>query len=100
MYCRATRAGTPKGKHKMKNRLAVPIVALSLLAGCNPEHLATATKYHEQIAYVCMQAMAVAPIFPEVAPWLIGACSTEAAIARLALDPDSLGWLTGILSKL
>lgn len=82
------------------NRLAAPIAALVMLAGCTAEQRATATRYQDQIAYVCRQAMAVAPMFPAVAPWLVGGCATEAAIAKLAFDPDSLGWLTGILGRL
>lgn len=81
------------------NRLAAPLVALTL-AGCNPQQLADAQRYQADIAAVCQQAMIVAPFFPKVAPWLVGACESEAAIAKLALDPSSLTWLKGILGLL
>ena len=76
------------------------VFALIMLAGCTAEQQQAAAKYHADIQYVCRQAMAVAPMFPDVAPWLVGACQSEAAVARLALDSSSLEWLVGILSKL
>lgn len=76
------------------------VLALTLLAGCTAEQQQAAAKYHADIQYVCRQAMAVAPMFPAVAPWLVGACQSEAAVARLALRSDSLEWLSTILGRL
>ena len=79
-------------------RLAIPTAVLSL-AACTPQQVATGTQYTEQIAAVCAQASAVLPMFPQLAPWLF-ACRSATGIARLAMDPSSLTWLVGILSRL
>lgn len=80
------------------NRLAAPIIALSLTA-CTPQQIADAERYREQLAGVCAQAVAVLPMFPQLEPWLSG-CRTAAGIAKLALDSSSLAWLVGILGRL
>jgi hypothetical protein len=78
-------------------RIIIPALAL---AACTPQQTLDAQRYQAEIARVCNVAMMLAPIAGPVAPWLIGACATEAAVARLALDPSSLAWLQGIIGRL
>jgi len=81
------------------NRIAAALTILSL-AACTPQQLVTAQGYQDRIAGACAVAMTLAPALPAVAPWVVGACQSEAAIARLALDPSSLEWLVGIIHGL
>lgn len=70
------------------------------LSACTPQQLVTAQRYQDQIAGACTLAMTLAPIAGPVAPWIVGGCATETAVARLALDPSSLAWLNGIVAGL
>ncbi len=73
---------------------------LALLNSCTPQQVQDdAGRYQADIAAACGIAMTLAPIAGPYAPWLVGACSSEALIARLALDPSSLEWLNGILAR-
>ena len=69
------------------------------LAACSPVQLDKAQGYQAQIAAACQVAMALAPMAPTIAPWIIGGCSTEAAIAKLALDAGSLIWVNDLAAK-
>ncbi len=85
----------------MKFPLAIiPIACIGLTAACTPDQMLTAQRYQDQIAGACNIAMTLAPIAGPVAPWIIGGCSTEEAIAKLALDPSSLAWVKGIVAGL
>lgn len=75
-------------------------LALALgLAGCAAAQVATTQSYQDKIAGACGVAMTLAPIAGPVTPWILGGCATEAAIARLALDPSSLAWINGLVVK-
>lgn len=79
--------------------LAAATVAIGLAAGltaCATAQVEKAQSYHEKIAAACRIAMMVGTLTP-VGPWIIGGCSTEAAIAKLALDPNSLNWVQGLI---
>lgn len=82
-----------------KPALAVAFAAVFSLSACTQAQLDQADAYQAQIARVCAMASALAPIAGPYAVWIIGACSTEAAIAKLALDPSSLAWLHDIIVK-
>lgn len=69
------------------------------LAGCTSAAQQDARKYQADIASVCGVAMTLASLAGPIAPWIIGACSTEEAVAKLALDPTSLEWLNGLIRK-
>lgn len=71
----------------------------ALLLGCTPQQQQQATSYQQQIAFACGVAMGLAPVAGPYAPWIIGGCATEEAIARLALDPGSLVWVDGLIAK-
>jgi len=71
----------------------------SMLAACTPAQQAAAPGYQQEIAAACNVAMVLAPMAGPVAPWIIGGCATEEAIAKLALDPSSLAWINGLTAK-
>jgi hypothetical protein len=73
--------------------------AILALAACTPQQVQDAGRYQADIAAACGVAMTLAPIAGPYAPWIVGACGSEQMIARLALDPSSLEWLTGILAR-
>lgn len=81
-------------------RFLIPAV-LALAAGCVPtaQQVQTVSTYQQAIATACGTAMALAPLAGPIAPWIVGGCSTEAAIAKLALDPSSLAWVQGLIAK-
>ena len=87
-----------KEKTAMPNRSAALLSVLALV-GCTPQQIATGTRYADEIAGVCQQAVAILPMFPQLEPWLAD-CRTAAGIAKLALDSSSLEWLIGILGRL
>ncbi len=70
------------------------IAGVTALAAC-----ANLSTYQADIEAACSIAMQIGASTP-AGPWIIGGCTTEAAIAKLALDPTSLAWLNGIISKL
>ena len=72
---------------------------VALLVGCTPQEQARAAPYQQQIAAACGVAMTLAPMAGPYAPWIIGGCATEEAIAKLALDPNSLNWVSGLVEK-
>ncbi len=73
-------------------RLAVPLALL--LAACTPAQVDRAESIHAKIAALCKIAAAVAPSI-----YVTAACLTEAGIAKLALDPDSIEWLQDFIEK-
>lgn len=75
---------------------ALPLIA----AACTPQQALNFQPYQNQIAGACSVAMKLAPVAGPHGVYIIGACATEEAIARLALDPDSLVWLNGIVARL
>jgi hypothetical protein len=74
------------------------VLALSV-AGCTQAQLDRAAGYQAQIASACAVAMSLAPIAGPYAVWIVGACQSEAMIARLALDPSSYAWLQELIAK-
>lgn len=72
---------------------------LSGLAACTAPQVATATKYQADIAAACGVAMTLSPLAGPYAPWIVAGCSTEGAVAKLALDPTSLAWVNGLAAK-
>lgn len=80
--------------------IAVAFVTLAGCQGITPQQVQDAQRYQNEIARACGLAMMLAPMAGPVAPWIIGACATEGAIAKLALDPSSLAWLNGIIARL
>jgi len=90
----------------MKKSLYAAVLAVAAavsLGGCAPGQVAdtaaTAAGYQAKIAAACNTAMLVAPLVPAVGPWIIAGCGTEAAIAKLALDPTSLQWVNGLIAN-
>lgn len=81
------------------NRIAAPVIALSLLAACTSAQIERAQGYQDKIASMCRVAVMLSPIAGPYAPWIVGACGTEAAIAKLALDSSSLEWIEGLIAK-
>lgn len=76
------------------------IAALPLIIGaCTPQQALNFQPYQNQIAGACNIAMTLAPVAGPYGMYIIGACATEEAIARLALDPSSLVWLNGIVAR-
>lgn len=67
------------------------------LAACTPAQVEKAQSYQQQLAAACQVAMMVAPLSPQIAPWIVGGCGTADAIAGLALDGNSLNWLNGLI---
>lgn len=76
--------------------LSLVLIALSL-ASCTQAQLDKVQSYQDKVAGACAVAMAAAVYLPAVSPWIIGGCASEAAIAKLALDPTSLAWLKGLI---
>jgi hypothetical protein len=79
--------------------LAAAAGILALLNSCTPQQAQDAGRYQADIAAACGVAMTLAPIAGPYAPWIVGACGSEALIARLALDPSSLEWLNGLMAR-
>lgn len=77
--------------------IALPVALV--LAGCTTAQVQTATAYQAKIALACNVAMTLAPLAPPIAPWIVGGCGSEMAIAKLALDPSSLEWVNGLVAK-
>lgn len=82
----------------MNRKLAAIAVALAVTA-CTTAQLETAQRYQDKIAGACKVAIGLAIYLPTVEPWIVGGCATEAAIAKLALDPLSLEWLADLVKK-
>ena len=83
------------------NRILAAAIALPLaLVACTPQQIQTAQDYQARIAGACGVLMTLAPFSGAMAPWVIGACSTEAAIAKIALDPTTLAWLNDMAAKI
>ena len=80
-------------------RIVLTASITGLLASCSATQIASVSTYQADIASVCAVAMTLAPVAGPVAPWIIGGCATEEAIAKLALDPSSLAWLQGLIAK-
>lgn len=81
------------------NRITI-IAGLALaLSACTAAQVERAQSYHDTLAAVCAVAMREAPNNPKLAPWIIGGCASEAAIAKLALDPGSLVWVNDLIAK-
>lgn len=74
-------------------------VLVGTLTACTPAQLDRAAGYQAQIAGACAVASTLAAVAGPYAVWIVGACSTEAAIAKLALDPSSLAWLTDLVAR-
>lgn len=77
---------------------AAPMLAGLLLLGCTPDQQTKAIQYQRDIAALCRVAMAFAGA-TGVGIYIVGGCATEAAIAKLALDPTSLQWLNDLIQK-
>ena len=71
---------------------------VALLVGCTLQQQQQATTYQQQIAFACGVAMTLAPVAGPYAPWIIAGCATEEAIAKLALNPNSLNWVDGLIA--
>lgn len=82
----------------MKRMIAAATLGLAATA-CTPQQVATATSYQQKISDACAIAMPLSSAAPAIAPWIIGGCATEDAIARLALDPTSLAWVNDLINK-
>lgn len=80
-------------------QMVLAAAVLSTLIACTPEQLLRAQTYQDKIASVCATASALTPFAGPYAVWIIGGCSTEAKIAKLALDPSSLAWLNDLILK-
>ena len=80
-------------------RIVIP--AVLAVTACVPtaQQVQTVSTYQQAIERLCGTAMALAPLAGPIAPWIVGGCSTEAAIAKLALDPSSLAWVQGLIAK-
>ena len=53
----------------------------------------------DELEAACAVAMSLAPISRELRPWIEGGCGTATAVARLAEDPGSLGWVLDLVHK-
>lgn len=83
----------------LKNTRLAGALALALAAtGCTTAQQTTASSYQAAISTACSVAMTFAPAAGPVAPWIIGGCATEQAIAKLALDPSSLTWVNNLIA--
>ena len=82
----------------MRRPLAA-VAGLAMLASCTQAQLDQAAAYQAQIAGACAIAMSLAPVAGSVAPWIVGGCSTDAMIAKLARDPTSLVWINELTAK-
>lgn len=81
----------------MNRILAVALIAS--VAACTTAQVDKATGYQTMIAGACSTAMLLSPNAGPIAPYIIGGCATEEAIARLALDPSSLAWVNNLVAK-
>jgi hypothetical protein len=84
--------GTPM---RLRKPVFAAALALSLLAGCTPQQILTTQGYQDKIVQACVIVMAS----PWARPWVATVCGTEASIARFALDPTILAWLSGIADR-
>jgi hypothetical protein len=83
------------------NRTLAAAIALPLALGaCTTQQIQTAQDYQARIAGACGVLMTMAPFSGAMAPWVVTACGTEAAIARIALDPSTLVWLNDLAAKI
>lgn len=83
----------------MKRYTTISLALAIALAACSAAQLQTATEYQAKIAHACGVAMTLAPLAGPYASWIIGGCASEAAIAKLALDPFGLEWVNGLVTK-
>ena len=84
----------------MRTLSAAALLALTACAGTTPEEAeTTAIGYQRAIAGACTVAMELAPLALPIAPYIIGGCATESAIAKLALNPTSLAWVNELVAK-
>lgn len=91
-----------------RSRLILTVAAAFALTGCTTAQVNTARTYQQDVAAACHVAMGLVTTTPlgavptpvgPIAPWILGGCATEEAIARLALDPTSLAWINGLIAK-
>jgi len=69
------------------NRKTLAALSFCAIASCSPAQVERANTYQQQIASACAVAMTLAPLAPQIAPWIVGGCQSEMSIAKLALDP-------------
>lgn len=101
-HCPYRRSVAPSSRLTARQlRSAIFVGALvGTLTACTSAQLDRAASYQSQIAGACAVATTLSPIAGPYAPFIVGACATEAAIARLALDPSSLDWIRDLVSKI
>lgn len=78
--------------------LAVSALAVSLSA-CTLAQQTSAQKYQDMIAGACTSALALVPTTSVYRPWIDAGCVSEAAVAKLALDPNTLLWINDIIKR-
>lgn len=74
-----------------------PLALVGMLGACTPAQVERATTYQDAVAAMCSTAMLFTAT--PVGPWIVGGCAGEAAIAKLALDPNALTWLRDLIVK-
>lgn len=73
------------------------LAVLVFLASCTQ---AQVDVYQQRISEACATVLPLAGLVPSVGVYAVAACSTEAAIAKLTLDPTSYQWLLDLKAKL
>jgi hypothetical protein len=63
------------------------------------ENTATSTQGKLQIACSILTSPAVAGFTDGMAPYILAACTGDAILGKLLLDPTSLEWLNGMIAK-
>ena len=77
--------------------VACGLAALTALAAC--QQLAdTAANIDPKLAAACDAAIALSPLAGPYAVWIDAGCGTAEAVAKLAQDPSSAEWVSGLIA--
>ena len=77
--------------------LAIGLAAAFNLAACQ-QVADTAKNLDPKLTAACNAALALSSLAGPYAVWIVAACGSAEAIARLAQDPSSLAWLEQLIA--
>lgn len=80
-------------------KIILASMALVALTGC-PAAQNVAQSVNTQIASICAKAAPLAGAYPPVGVYLTAACADEASIAKVALSPTGLSWISMLWGQL
>jgi hypothetical protein len=78
---------------------ASAVAGAGLLAACS-QTASEIEQAQKEVAAVCAAAVPLANVEPAIGVYITAACASEEEIAKLALDPTTLAWITKLYDEL